>query len=87
MNLLKPFDGGLKTSMRKAAQPFGGMGSSTPRRQRGWRLHHHGGDVCCVFVLCVVMLSGRRHSPYVEKIILRWGYRCYIVRHPSLHHA
>ncbi len=37
--------------MRKAARPLGGMESSNPRRWWGKRLHHHGGDVGCVFVL------------------------------------
>ena len=51
MNLFKSFDSGLGKYMRKAARPSGGMESSNPRRWRGKRLHHHGGDVCCVFVL------------------------------------
>ena len=44
--LLNRFDGGIGTSMRKAAHPSGGMGSSNPRRWRGERLHHHGDRVC-----------------------------------------
>jgi hypothetical protein len=51
MNLFKSFDSGLGQYMRKAAHPLGGMESSNPRCWRGKRLHHHGGDVCCVFVL------------------------------------
>jgi hypothetical protein len=51
MNLFKSFDSGLGQYMRKAAHPSGGMESSNPRCWRGKRLHHHGGDVCCVFVL------------------------------------
>ncbi len=51
MNLFKSFDSGLGQYMCKAARPSGGMESSNPRRWRGKRLHHHGGDVCCVFVL------------------------------------
>jgi hypothetical protein len=31
--------------MCKAAHPSGGIDSSNPRFQRGWRLHHHGGGV------------------------------------------
>ena len=59
MSLLKPFEGSLKKSMCKAAHPLsGGMDSSNPRCQRGWWLHHHGGGVCYVFVLCVAVLSG-----------------------------
>jgi hypothetical protein len=41
--------------MRKAACLSGGVDSLNPRRWRGKRLHHHGGDVCCVFVSCVVV--------------------------------
>ena len=48
MNLSKPLGGGLATNMCKATRPSGGMDSSNPRRLRGWRLHHHGGGVCCV---------------------------------------
>ncbi len=51
MNLFKFFDSSLRQYMRKAARPSGGMESSNLRRWRGKRLHHHGGDVCCVFVL------------------------------------
>jgi hypothetical protein len=46
LNLLNRFDGSIGTSMRKAAHPSGGVGSSNPRRQRAWRLHHHGDGVC-----------------------------------------
>jgi len=46
MNQTKSFDGGNgKGMMRKAAYPWGGVGSSNPRHWRGWRLHHHGGGV------------------------------------------
>jgi hypothetical protein len=51
MNLFKSFDSGLGQYMCKAARPSVGMELSNPRRWRGKRLHHHGGDVCCVFVL------------------------------------
>ncbi len=51
MNLFKSFDSSLGQYMRKAARPSGGMESSNPRRWRGKRLRHHGGDVRCVFVL------------------------------------
>ncbi len=37
--------------MRKAARPSGGVDSLNPCRWRGKWLHHHGGGVCCVFVL------------------------------------
>ncbi len=30
-------------------------------------LYHHGVSVCCVFVLCVAVLSGHRHLSYVDK--------------------
>jgi len=52
LNLLNRFDGGIGTSMRKAADPSGGVGSSNPRRWRGERLHNHG-DGDCLFVLLV----------------------------------
>ena len=49
INLLNPlnrFDSSLGKNMLKAAHPSaGGVGSSNPRRRRGWRLHHHGGGV------------------------------------------
>jgi hypothetical protein len=51
MNLFKSFNSSLGKYMCKAACPLGSMESSNPRRWRGKRLHHHGGDVCCVFVL------------------------------------
>ncbi len=51
MNLFKSFNSGLGQYMCKAARPLGGMESSNPRRWRGKRLHHHGGDALCVFVL------------------------------------
>jgi hypothetical protein len=51
MNLFKSFDSGLGQYMCKAARPSGGMESSNTHRWRGKQLHHHGGDVCCVFVL------------------------------------
>jgi hypothetical protein len=67
MNLLKPFKGGLKKGMPKAACLLGGVDSSNPCRRRGWWLHHHGGGVRCVFVLCVAVLSSCPHSLYVKK--------------------
>jgi hypothetical protein len=51
MKLFKSFDSGLGQYMRKAARPAGSVELSNPRRWMGERLHHHGGDVCCVFVL------------------------------------
>jgi hypothetical protein len=67
MNLTKSFVGGLGQCMRKAARPLGSMDSSNPRRWRGKRLHHHGGDVSCVFVLCIAFSSGRCNLLYVKK--------------------
>ena len=67
MNLFKSFDSGLGKNMRKDVCPSGGVDSSNPHHQRSWRLHHRGGGVCCVFVLCVAVLSGCRHSSYVDK--------------------
>ncbi len=58
MNLVIPHDDGLGQCMCKAAHPLGGMDSLNPRRWRGKWLHHHGGDICCVFVLCVAVSSG-----------------------------
>ena len=51
MNLFKSFNSGLGQYMRKSTRPLGGMESSNPHRWMGKQLHHHGGDVCCVFVL------------------------------------
>jgi len=45
LNLLNRFDGGIGTSMRKAAHPSGGADSSNPCRWRGERLRHHGDGV------------------------------------------
>jgi hypothetical protein len=53
LNLLNRFDGGIGTSMCKAAHPSGGVGSSNPRRWRGKWLHHHGDGVYLLFVLFV----------------------------------
>jgi hypothetical protein len=52
LNLLNRFDGGIRTSMRKAAHPSGSVGSSNLCRWRGKRLHNHG-DGVCLFVLFV----------------------------------
>jgi hypothetical protein len=41
--------------MCKAARPSGGVASLNPRRWMGKRLHHHGGDVFCAFLLCVAV--------------------------------
>ena len=53
--------------MRKAAHPSGGMDSSNLHRWRGEQLHHHGDDVCLLFVLFCAVSSDRRHSSYVDK--------------------
>jgi hypothetical protein len=96
MNLIKSFIGGLGQYMCKAARPSEGVDSLNPRRWRGKWLHHHGGDVRCVFVLCVAVSSGRCHW-YVtkyQKITLRYTYYLTIrligvfsVAHPRMHHA
>jgi hypothetical protein len=65
MNLFKSFNSGLGQYVRKAARPSGGMESSNPRRWRGKQLHHHGGDVCCVFVL--LWMDSWRHELNVCK--------------------
>jgi hypothetical protein len=57
MNLFQSFNSGLGQYMCKAAHPLGGMESSNPRCWRGKRLHHHGGDVRCVFVLLWIDLE------------------------------
>jgi len=53
LNLLNRFNGGIGTSMCKAAHPSGSVGSSNPRRWRGEQLHNHG-DGVCLFVLFVL---------------------------------
>jgi hypothetical protein len=65
VNLLNlPFDSSLGQYMRKATHPSDGVDSLDPRRWRVEQLHHHGGDVCCVFVLCVeVSLIGCKKVP------------------------
>ncbi len=77
MNLPKFFIGSLGQYMHQAARPLGSLDSSNPSRWRGKWLHHHGGDVSCVFVLCVAVSSGRRNLLCVEKyqnITLRCAY-------------
>ena len=53
MNLLNRFDGGIVTSMSKAAHPSGGVDSSNPRRWRGERLHHGDGVFLLLFFVAV----------------------------------
>ncbi len=55
MNLTKSFVGDLRQYKHKAVCPLGGVDSLNPCRWRGKRLHHYGGDVCCVFVLCITI--------------------------------
>ncbi len=67
-SLKKKYFGGKEWAgpPRKATRPSGSVDSSNPHCWRGDRLHHHGGDVCCVFVLCVAISSGRCHLLYVK---------------------
>jgi hypothetical protein len=54
INLLilpKPFDSSLRINMHKAARHLDDVDSTNPHRWRGKQLHHHGGDVCWLFVL------------------------------------
>jgi hypothetical protein len=51
MNLFKSFNSSLGQYMGKAARTLGGMESSNPRRWRGKRLPHNGGDVYFMFLL------------------------------------
>ncbi len=78
--------------MRRAAHPSGGMDSSNPCRWRGKRLHHHGGDVCCVFVLCVVvsLVVCKKVPEHNLKVCILPYYkvsRCYFLAHPRVHHV
>jgi hypothetical protein len=57
MNLVESFVSGLGQYTRKAARHLGSVDSLNPCRWSGKQLHHHGGDVCCVFVLCVWSLT------------------------------
>ncbi len=78
MILLKSFDSSLQNKICKAAHPSGSVESWNPCYLRGKWLHHHGGDVCCVFVLCVLVSSGHCHLKYVrnyQNITLRYAYR------------
>ena len=64
--------------------------SNKPTCWRAGRLQHHGGSVCCVFVLSVPVSSGCRHSSYVDKyhtITLRRGLKYYFLSHIGLHHT
>jgi hypothetical protein len=77
MNTTKCFVGSLGQYMRKAARPSNSVDSLNPCCWRGKQLHHHGGDVSCVFVLCGMVSSGWHNSSYVEKyhsITLRYAY-------------
>jgi hypothetical protein len=83
MNLFKSFDIGIGKKSRKAAHPLGGVGSSNPRRCRGWRLHHNGDGVCYVSCdFCVVLT---RDSSVV--LVVRKFLRCHKVIHVGLHHT
>jgi hypothetical protein len=89
LNSTKPFNIGLRQYMRKAACPSGGMDSFNPCYWRGKRLHHHGGDVCCVFVFCVTVSLGvcKQVPEHILKVPI-WPYykfnRCYSLAHPSV---
>ncbi len=65
LNLTKPFNSSLKKLMRKAACHSDGVDSLNPRRWRGKRLYHHGGGVCCLFVL--LWMDSWRHELIVSK--------------------
>jgi hypothetical protein len=68
--------------MRKATCPLGSVDSSNPCCRRGKQLHHHGGDVCCVFVLCVGVSSGCltcRTCKKDQNTTLRYAY-CLTIR-------
>ncbi len=82
MNLFKSFDSGLGQYMRKAVRPSGGMESSNPRRWRGKRLHHHGGDVCCVFVL--LWMDSWRHKLNVCKKWCKHNLKMRLMRSQSV---
>ncbi len=63
MNLVKPRDDGLGQHMRKAACHSGSVDSLILCRFRGKGLHHHGGDVCLMFALCVWSVVETRPHP------------------------
>jgi hypothetical protein len=95
MNLTKSFVGVLGRYICKAAHHLGSVDSSNPCHWRGKWLHHHGCDVCCVFVLCDADSSGCPYS-YVKKyqdITLKYTYcltirlRCYVLTHIGVHHT
>jgi hypothetical protein len=92
MYLTKPFDSGLGQYMPKAVHPSGGMDLLNPHRWRGKLLHHHGEDVCCVFVLCVSIsrVVCKKVPEYNLKVQILPYYkvsRHYIVPHIGLHHT
>jgi hypothetical protein len=76
MSLVKPQNNGIRKFKCKAARSSGGVDSSNPHRWRGKRLHRHHGDVCCVFVLCVAVSSGRltHQIKKYQNITLRYTY-------------
>ncbi len=93
MNLTKTFVGGLGQYMCRAAHHSGGVDSSNPYHWSGKRLHHHGGDVCCVLVFSLFWLLSLvckkipehnlkvRISPYYKVN------RCYALTHIGMHHT
>jgi hypothetical protein len=65
----KPFDGGLRKGMHKAANPSGGVGSSNPHRWRGEQLCRHGDSVCkvvCAFCAVSQLMTYQSWSLYVK---------------------
>jgi hypothetical protein len=92
MNLTKSFVGNLRQNMCKANRPLGSMVSSNPRRFTGKQLNHHGGDVCCVFVvLCVVvsLVVCKKVTEHNLKVHILPYYnvnRHYFLIDPGVHH-
>jgi hypothetical protein len=78
--------------MHKATHPSGGVDLSNPRYSRVKRLNHHGGDVCCVFVLCVAvsLVVHRKVREHNLKACILPYYkvsRHYLLPHIGLHHT
>ena len=79
--------------MRRAAHPLGSMDSLNPCCWRGKRLRHHVGDVHCVVLWSLLVVSLIVYEKVPEhnlKLCILPYYkvnRHYFLTHPHVHHA
>jgi hypothetical protein len=90
--LPKPFDSGFGQYAHNPAHHLGSMDSSNPHHWRGTWLHHHGGDVLCVFFLCVAvsLVVCRKGPEHNLKVLILPYYevnRHYVLTHIGMHHT